>query len=68
MAEKKTFGDLLKEKDIHGAQLARRLGVDRSLVSCWVRGKTRPTLDMIPNIAKVLNLTVEETLSYFVEV
>ncbi|MBQ3019113.1 MAG: helix-turn-helix transcriptional regulator [Clostridia bacterium] len=68
MAEKKTFRDLLKERDINGSQLARKLGVDRALVSCWVTGKTRPTLDMIPKIAKELNLTVEEVLNFFVEV
>ena len=68
MAESKTFGELLKERDMHGAQLARQLDVDRSLVSCWVTGKTRPTIDMIPKIAKVFDLTVEEVLKFFVEV
>lgn len=68
MAEKKTFRDLLKERDMHGAQLARRLGVDRAAVSCWVTGKNRPALDMIPKIAKELNLEIEDVVKLFVEV
>ena len=60
-----TFKELLKKNDIHGAQLARKLGCERSLVSCWVTGKTRPTLDMIPKIAEILNVSVEELINIF---
>ncbi|MBQ8428603.1 MAG: helix-turn-helix transcriptional regulator [Clostridia bacterium] len=62
------FKKLLKEKDIHGTQLARKIGCERSLVSCWVRGKCRPTLDMIPKIAKALDVTIEDIVKCFVEV
>ncbi len=65
---KVTFKELLEKKDIHGAQLARRVGCDRSLVSCWVTGKTRPSLDMLPKIAKVLGVTIEEVLGCFTEI
>ena len=58
--------ELLKKKDMHGAQLARRLGVSRSLVSYWIKGNARPSLDMIPKIAKALDLTTEETLNIFI--
>ena len=63
-----SFRELLKQKDLHGVQLARRIGCERSLVSCWVTGKSRPTLDMIPKIAKVLDVSIEDIVKCFVEV
>ena len=63
-----TFKELLKSKDIHGAQLARRVGCDRALVSCWMTGKSRPKLDMLPKIAKALDVSIEDVLSCFLEV
>ena len=61
------FRELLKKKDIHGAQLARRVGCDRSLVSCWVRGTAKPTIDRIPKIAEVLGVTTDEVIACFVK-
>ena len=66
MSEK--FRELLKKKDIHGEQLGRRVGVGRSSVSSWVRGKSKPTLAVIPKIAKALDVSIEEIMSCFVEV
>ena len=57
-----TFKELLKKKDIHGAQLARRLGCHRSVVSNWCRGVNRPPLDTVPKIATVLGVTIEEVV------
>ena len=72
MGEKKErnekFRSLLKEKDLHGAQLARKLGVDRRMVSFWVRGELIPRTIMIPKIAKALDVSIEEIMSCFVEV
>lgn len=68
MAEKKTLQDILDERDMRGAQLARKLGVDRAAVSAWCLGKTRPSMPLVPKIAKILDLTVEEVVGLFVEV
>lgn len=57
------FKDLLKDKDIHGAQVARRLNLDRSTVSAWCTGRSKPRKAMLPRIAAVLGVgvaTIEE--------
>ena len=62
-----TFRSLLKEKDIRGAQLARRICVSRSLISHWVLGKAIPKENHITQIATVLNVSVEEVIKCFEE-
>ena len=57
--------NLLKEKDINGAQLGRRLGVSRSLVSLWVTGKAVPTTKAVLKIAEELNMPVETIMRCF---
>lgn len=61
------FKKLLKEKDITGAQLARRLKLSRGQVSYWTSGKGVPKTIYIPMIAKILNETVERVLKCFEE-
>ena len=61
------FKELLKEVDLNGAQLARRIGVSTEAVSQWVRGAAYPNLDRVPEIAKALGVSVERVLSCFVE-
>ena len=60
------FKELLKEVDMSGAQLARRVGVSRSAVSSWVIGKTSPNFDKIYAIAKALGVSVERVIQCFV--
>ena len=58
-----TFKELLADKDIHGAQLARRLNLDRSTVSAWGTGRSKPRKAMLPRIAGALGVgiaTIEE--------
>ena len=57
-----TFKELLKAKDIHGAQLARRLGCHRSVVSNWCRGVSCPPIDIVPQIAAILDISIEEVV------
>lgn len=59
------FKDLLREKDITGAQLGRRIGVSRALVSAWMRGTSVPRTLQIPKIAKALDVSVEEVIKCF---
>ena len=58
-----TFRELLKQKDIHGAQLARKLGVDRSVVSNWVRGKNFPRPIYLTKIAEILGISLTDLLN-----
>lgn len=62
------FKELLKSRDIHGAQLARRLGFTRSTVSRWVAGKSLPRAEDLPKIAEILNVSCDELLASFKKV
>lgn len=53
-----TFKELLAEKDIHGAQVARRLKLNRSTVSAWCTGRSKPRKALLPRIAAVLGVSV----------
>lgn len=63
-----TFKNLLYEKDIRGAQLARRIKVSRSLISLWVLGKVIPKDKYIPKIAEVLSVSEDEVRKCFAPV
>ena len=59
------FRELMKSKSQTQVLLAKQLGVTQSLISQWMNGKCQPQVDMIPDIAKVLNCTVEEVVNCF---
>lgn len=54
---------LLKERDIHGAQVARKLGVSRAMVSYWARGKAVPRTKYLPALAELLNVSIETLMN-----
>ena len=60
-----TFKDLLRQKDIHAAQLARKLNLHRATVSKWCTKQTKPKIKYVPIIAEFLGVTVEEVLACF---
>lgn len=60
------FKELLKEVDMNGAQLARRLDVSVAAVSAWCTGKSAPNYDRLPEIAKVLNVSIDKVVECFV--
>lgn len=62
-----TFKELLKEKDIHGAQLARKVGVERCTVSRWARGEMRPKIEEILKISQALGMSEKEIMESIVE-
>lgn len=43
-------------------ELAVALGVDQSTVSLWEAEKTRPRAKLLPQLAKILDCTIEELL------
>ena len=59
---------LLKTADISGAQLARRVGVTTSAVCSWCTGKTAPSYNKLPDIAKALGVSIEKVVMCFVQV
>ena len=51
---------VLVEQKRTGKWLAEQLGKDPSTVSKWCSNVTQPTLDILVNIAKVLNIDVKD--------
>lgn len=61
------FRQLLKEKDLHGAQLARRIGVSVQLVHYWMReGSGLPKAVYLDKIANALGVSIETVVKCFV--
>lgn len=46
---------LLEEKDISGAELARRLDISKSAVSDWLKGKSLPRTDKVDAMCRIFN-------------
>ena len=55
-----TLKELIKIKDLHGAQIARRVGVHRATMNRWLNGDTKIKPVMIPVLADALG--VEESV------
>ncbi|MFI3128424.1 MAG: helix-turn-helix transcriptional regulator [Bacillota bacterium] len=59
------FKELMKEKSIKQQVLADKLNVSQVLISKWVNGMCQPQIDMLPSIAKVLGVSIEEVVKCF---
>lgn len=46
-----------------GQELAKQLGVSKSTISLWERGKTKPKKKFIPKLAKLSGLSVDDFIS-----
>ena len=59
----KTFGERLrelrKEKNIGQIELARILGVGKSIISLWETNQCEPTLSKLISIAKFFDVTID---------
>lgn len=53
---------VLVEKKKTGKWLAEQIGKDPSTVSKWCSNTTQPSLDILVNIANVLNINVAELI------
>lgn len=42
------------------AELARRLQIDQTAVSQWESGKSMPTADKLPELARILGCTIDD--------
>ena len=51
---------VLAEKDKSNKWLAGQLGKDQATISKWVTNTTQPNLDMLLQIAKVLEVNISE--------
>lgn len=53
---------VLAERNKTNKWLAEQLGKDQAIVSKWVTNTTQPTLEMLLQIAKVLEVDVRELI------
>jgi transcriptional regulator with XRE-family HTH domain len=56
------IAELRKEKGLNQSELANLLGVTNKAVSKWECGDGYPEITLVPSIAKVLGITVDELL------
>ncbi len=53
---------VLAEKDKTNKWLSEQIGKDQAVVSKWVTNTTQPTLEMLLQIAKILEVDVRELI------
>lgn len=61
------FKELIKRQDITYAQIGRKLKVSRETVSAWARGVSSPSIKKVPELARILDTTIEEIVLCFEE-
>lgn len=49
-----------RERKVTQQELADTVGVGRSAVAMWETGRTNPSVDKLPQIARVLGCTIED--------
>jgi len=59
------FNDLIKSKKISQTELAKKIGLSQQLVSNWTRGICQPQLEVVPKLAAILGVTIEEVVNCF---
>ena len=63
--KRQTLIDLRKTKELTQSQIADKLGVSQSAVAMWETGETRPSLDNIDKLSKILNVSLKKLLDVF---
>ena len=64
MAKLNRIRVVLAERDLNNKWLADRLGKDQATVSKWVTNTTQPNLETMMQIAKILEVQVDELLRF----
>lgn len=67
MADRTSFAkcldEQLREKSISQTDLANAIGVSKSIVSLWLKGKSYPRIDVIQKIADHFNVSTDYMVS-----
>lgn len=56
--------NLMEEQDINQIELASRLNVTNSSVSCYILGKSLPRIDVLFDICKIFDVTLDYLFGY----
>ena len=60
----KIFANRRKELKLTQAQIAEYIGVSRAAVSKWEKGQSYPDITLLPKLAKLFHLSIDELLGY----
>ncbi len=58
----KRLAEAIKQSGMSQSELARRLGVKHTQISCYVHGKKMPALDTFANLCKLLDVETDYIL------
>lgn len=58
----KQLADAIKQSGLSQSEIARRIGVKQSQISCYIYGKKMPALDTFAKLCAVLDLDANEIL------
>ena len=58
----KTLAEALKQMTITQEELAKQIGVNQSMISHYITGRSMPALDTLSRICTVLDLDANEIL------
>ena len=56
------LSEAIQQSDLTQSEIARRVGVKHSQISCYVHGKKLPALDTLANLCVVLDIDPAEIL------
>jgi len=59
MKFQENLNQLMKEKNITQKELAKRIGIDETAMCRYVNGSRTPRIDILTNLAKELDVTIE---------
>lgn len=59
--------ELLKKAKMTQTQLANKLKVSQRLVSYWCKKERKPNILILPNLSRILGVSVEEIIDCFSE-
>lgn len=54
------IANIRKKSRITQQKLSEKLGIDRSTIAKWESGDAMPRADKLPELAKILNCTIDE--------
>lgn len=58
-----SFANARRQSKMSQAEVAKKIGVDQSTVCLWETGKTKPRASILPIIAALYGVTIDELLS-----
>lgn len=60
-----TLKELREKNNLLQKELAKKIGVKVTTLSMWETGNSKPKLVMLPKLAKVFNVSIDEIVKCF---